>query len=105
MHRLWRMRIDGCDQVMDKMGYERGLVRYTTEHSLEKRKMNAARNVAACVPLTHFDLYRYSLLDYILGGSLIGLPVCRSKLMCCGIARCRRLPKQAALKTSIVCKL
>ncbi len=26
--------VDICDQVMDKMGYERGLVRYTTEHSL-----------------------------------------------------------------------
>lgn len=26
--------IDACDDVMDKMGYERGLVRYTTEHSL-----------------------------------------------------------------------
>jgi len=26
--------IDVCDQVMDKMGYPRGLVRYTTEHSL-----------------------------------------------------------------------
>lgn len=27
--------IDACDDVMDKMGYERGLVRYTTEHALE----------------------------------------------------------------------
>jgi cytochrome c oxidase accessory protein FixG len=27
--------IDVCDQVMDKMGYERGLVRYTTEHALK----------------------------------------------------------------------
>jgi len=26
--------IDVCDQVMDKMGYERGLVRYTTENAL-----------------------------------------------------------------------
>ena len=26
--------IDGCDQVMDKMGYPRGLVRYTTENAL-----------------------------------------------------------------------
>jgi cytochrome c oxidase accessory protein FixG len=26
--------IDACDSVMDKMGYPRGLVRYTTEHSL-----------------------------------------------------------------------
>ena len=28
--------IDGCDQVMDKMGYPRGLIRYTTEHALSK---------------------------------------------------------------------
>ncbi|WP_341502542.1 cytochrome c oxidase accessory protein CcoG [Gallaecimonas sp. GXIMD4217] len=26
--------IDACDGVMDKMGYERGLIRYTTEHKL-----------------------------------------------------------------------
>ncbi len=26
--------IDGCDQVMDKMGYPRGLIRYTTEHAM-----------------------------------------------------------------------
>jgi cytochrome c oxidase accessory protein FixG len=28
--------VDACDSVMDQMGYERGLVRYTTEHLLEK---------------------------------------------------------------------
>jgi len=27
--------IDGCDKVMDKMGYPRGLIRYTTENALE----------------------------------------------------------------------
>ena len=27
--------IDACDDVMDRMGYARGLVRYTTEHALE----------------------------------------------------------------------
>ena len=27
--------IDACDSVMDKMGYPRGLIRYTTEHALE----------------------------------------------------------------------
>ncbi len=26
--------IDVCDEVMDKMGYERGLIRYTTEHAM-----------------------------------------------------------------------
>ena len=28
--------IDGCDQVMDKMGYPRGLIRYATENALDK---------------------------------------------------------------------
>ena len=28
--------IDGCDQVMDKMGYAKGLIRYTTENALAK---------------------------------------------------------------------
>ncbi|WP_287600582.1 cytochrome c oxidase accessory protein CcoG [Thiothrix sp.] len=27
--------IDACDNIMDKMGYSRGLVRYTTEHALQ----------------------------------------------------------------------
>lgn len=29
--------IDACDSVMDQIGYDRGLVRYTTEHALEKK--------------------------------------------------------------------
>jgi cytochrome c oxidase accessory protein FixG len=28
--------IDACDEVMDKMGYPRGLIRYTTEHAMEQ---------------------------------------------------------------------
>lgn len=35
--------IDACDSIMDKMGYERGLVRYTTEHELEGGKTNFLR--------------------------------------------------------------
>ena len=35
--------IDACDSVMDKMGYERGLVRYTTEHSLNGESTNIIR--------------------------------------------------------------
>ncbi|WP_371350930.1 4Fe-4S dicluster domain-containing protein, partial [Salmonella sp. M265] len=27
--------VDACDSIMDKMGYERGLVRYTSERALE----------------------------------------------------------------------
>ena len=29
--------IDGCDQVMDRMGYPKGLIRYTTENALDRR--------------------------------------------------------------------
>lgn len=30
--------IDGCNEIMDKMGYERGLIRYTTENRLEHKQ-------------------------------------------------------------------
>ncbi|HUF21224.1 MAG TPA: cytochrome c oxidase accessory protein CcoG [Burkholderiales bacterium] len=33
--------IDGCDQVMDKMGYPRGLIRYSSENALEKHFSSA----------------------------------------------------------------
>ncbi len=29
--------IDGCDQVMDKMGYPKGLIRYSTEHAMQEQ--------------------------------------------------------------------
>jgi len=35
--------IDACDSVMDKMGYEPGLIRYTTEHNLEGKKTHILR--------------------------------------------------------------
>jgi cytochrome c oxidase accessory protein FixG len=35
--------IDVCDQVMDKMGYSRGLVLFTTEHALKHRKERVFR--------------------------------------------------------------
>ena len=35
--------IDACDEVMDKMGYERGLIRYTTEHNLAGQKTRILR--------------------------------------------------------------
>ena len=34
--------IDGCNQVMDKMGYARGLIRYSTEHALNEHLDSAA---------------------------------------------------------------
>jgi len=35
--------VDACDSVMEKMGYEKGLVRYTTENSLEGGKTHLLR--------------------------------------------------------------
>jgi cytochrome c oxidase accessory protein FixG len=35
--------IDACDSVMDKMGYARGLIRYTTEHMLEGKPRRIVR--------------------------------------------------------------
>lgn len=35
--------IDACDEVMDRMGYPRGLVRYTTQHQLEGQKTHVFR--------------------------------------------------------------
>ena len=33
--------IDGCNQVMDRMGYARGLIRYSTTHALEQKLSRA----------------------------------------------------------------
>jgi len=35
--------VDVCDQVMDKMDYPKGLIRYTTENALEGKKSRVAR--------------------------------------------------------------
>lgn len=35
--------IDACDSIMDKMNYPRGLVRYTTEHSLQNETTHVFR--------------------------------------------------------------
>jgi cytochrome c oxidase accessory protein FixG len=35
--------IDVCDQVMDKMDYKRGLIKYTTEHNLSGEKTRVVR--------------------------------------------------------------
>jgi cytochrome c oxidase accessory protein FixG len=33
--------IDGCDQVMDRMGYPRGLIRYSTQNAVEQKQSYA----------------------------------------------------------------
>ncbi len=37
--------VDGCNQVMDKMGYPRGLIRYSTQNAME-RKLTGAQVLA-----------------------------------------------------------
>jgi cytochrome c oxidase accessory protein FixG len=44
--------IDGCDQVMDKMGYARGLIRYASERSLAAGSAATARAVRIVRPRT-----------------------------------------------------
>jgi len=35
--------VDACDSIMDRMGYERGLIKYTTENKLEGKKTQFMR--------------------------------------------------------------
>jgi cytochrome c oxidase accessory protein FixG len=56
--------IDVCDQVMDKMGYPRGLVRYTTEHSLKHKTAHVIRPRIVVYGL---------LLLVIISGTLYGM--------------------------------
>ena len=36
--------VDACEGVMDRMGYDKGLIRYTTEHELEGKKVHFIRS-------------------------------------------------------------
>ncbi len=40
--------IDGCDQVMDKMGYPKGLIRYASENALDAALRSPGRCGSAC---------------------------------------------------------
>ena len=53
--------IDACDSVMDKMNYPRGLVRYTTEHSLQNKQTHVVRP----------RMLVYGTLLLVLTGSLV----------------------------------
>ncbi|SDH82778.1 cytochrome c oxidase accessory protein CcoG [Pseudomonas panipatensis] len=72
--------VDACDAIMDKMGYPRGLVSYTTEHNLSGQKTHLVRPrligyaIALCVmigllataviirPLVGFDVSKDRVL-------------------------------------------
>lgn len=58
--------IDVCDEVMEKMGYEKGLIRYTTEHNLsgEKTKLLRPRLVGyAAALLVMISLFSYTIFN------------------------------------------
>jgi len=60
--------VDGCDQVMDKMGYPRGLIRYSTQHAVEQKLTYAQMLARAFRP-------RVLLYTAILGSVIIAAAV------------------------------
>jgi cytochrome c oxidase accessory protein FixG len=62
--------IDGCNQVMDRMGYERGLIRYSTENALRQRW--SWREILAHVLRPRILIYA-SLLGAIIVATLVAL--------------------------------
>ena len=60
--------IDGCDQVMDKMGYPRGLIRYSTENALDGKyaeEPTAFRKVIARLTRPRIVIYTLVLFSLI----------------------------------------
>ncbi len=60
--------IDICDQIMDKMGYERGLIRYTTENAMAGKPMRILRPrifVYATLLLVLFGGVLWSISDRV----------------------------------------
>ncbi|MGJ8692845.1 MAG: cytochrome c oxidase accessory protein CcoG [Thalassotalea sp.] len=53
--------IDACDGVMDKMNYDKGLIRYTTENELQGQKINFFRS----------KLVAYTAIFTVMSGLLI----------------------------------
>ena len=59
--------IDGCDQIMDKMGYPRGLIRYTTENVVKGVYPDSGILRHVLRPRT----LMYSALMLIIGGAFV----------------------------------
>ena len=60
--------VDACDDMMDRMGYERGLVRYTTEHALDgnKTKLLRPRLIGYFVALlVMFGAFAWAIADRV----------------------------------------
>jgi cytochrome c oxidase accessory protein FixG len=70
--------IDACDDVMDKMGYERGLIKYTTEHAMKGGKTHIIRPriiIYAMILLAIMAAFAYSFSQRI----ALGLDVIRDR--------------------------
>jgi len=70
--------IDACDDVMDKMGYPRGLIAYTTENAMHGDKSHILRPrvvVYALLLLTIMSIFAWSLSQR----STLGLDVIRDR--------------------------
>ena len=72
--------IDACDSIMDKMGYPRGLISYTTEHNLsgQKTQLLRPRLIGYAVAL----LAMMSLFGYaVFNRSLVELDVLKDRVL------------------------
>ena len=59
--------IDGCDQIMDKMGYPRGLIRYTTENVVKGKYPDSGILHHVLRPRTIL----YTVLMAVIGGAFV----------------------------------
>lgn len=72
--------IDACDSIMDKMGYPRGLVSYTTEHNLSGNKTHLMRPrlIGYALALTAMSsLFVYTLMHR----PLVALDVLKDRVL------------------------
>ncbi|HAJ93142.1 MAG TPA: cytochrome c oxidase accessory protein CcoG [Gammaproteobacteria bacterium] len=70
--------IDACDDVMDKMGYDKGLIKYTTEHAMQGGTTHILRPriiIYAVILLAIFAAFGYSFSQRI----SLGLDVIRDR--------------------------
>jgi len=82
--------IDGCDQIMDKMGYPRGLIRYTTENVVKGKYPDSGIIKHILRPRTII----YTALLTVIAAAFVTalLPGCRYASTWCVTAR--RCPKK-----------
>ena len=70
--------IDACDDVMEKMGYDKGLIKYTTQNAIDGKPSHILRPrivVYALILLTIFSLFVYSFSQR----TSLGLDVIRDR--------------------------